>query len=49
MKDYLYGRDLFEPVQGVKAKPYDVSKEKWVSMYKKTVSSIRKWIDHSIF
>ena len=49
MEDYLYYRDLFEPILGDKGRPTNMSDEKWVVLHKKTVSNIRKWIDQNIF
>ena len=42
MEDYLYCRDLFEPVLGDKGRPSDMSDEKWAVMHRKTVGNIRK-------
>ena len=49
MEDYLYCRDLFEPVLGDKGRPSDMSDEKWANMHRKTVGNIRKWIGQNIF
>ena len=49
MEDYLYCRDLFEPVLGDKGKPSDMIDKKWAVMHRKIVGNIRKWIDQNIF
>ena len=49
MEDYLYCRDLFEPVLEDKGWLNDMSDEKWAVMHRKTVGNIRKWIGQGIF
>lgn len=49
MKDYMYCKDLYEPILGEKGKPSDMKDEKWDSMHYKTVANMRKWISQNIF
>ena len=42
MEDYLYCKDLFDPVLGHMAKPNDMSDDKWTVMHRKTVDNIKK-------
>ena len=41
--------DLYDPTEGDKAKPTDKSDKVWTTMFRKTVVTIRQWIDHSVF
>ena len=39
MEDYLYCKDLFDPVLGHVAKSSDMSDDKWTVMHRKTISN----------
>lgn len=49
MEDILYCKDLYEPIEGDKAKPKDMDAEKWKRLHRKTIGNIRQWLDDSVF
>ena len=50
MEDLLNCKDLYDPIEGNKAKPDDMLDADWKKLKKKTLSVIRLWVDisHSI-
>ena len=49
MKDILYCKDLYAPIDGDNSKPKDMSEAEWKIMHRKTVALIRQWVDQSVF
>ncbi len=49
MEDHLYCKDLFDPVLGDAAKSEDMSDADWKKLDRKTLGTIRKWVDISVF
>ena len=48
MEDYLYCKDLFDPIEGDEAKPEEMSQKQWDKLKKKSLGTIRQWVDASI-
>ena len=49
MQDLLYMKDLHEPIKGDEAKLTDLNDKKWTQLNQKTISTIRSWIDQSVY
>ena len=49
MEDILYCKDMHEPIEGVAGKPADMADDKWRKLHRKTVGTIRQWVDDSVF
>ena len=49
MEDMLYCKDLHEPIEGIKSKPENMSDANWTKMNRKTIGTIRQWVDESIY
>ena len=49
MEDILYCRDMHEAIEGVAAKPTNMTDEKWRKLHRKAVGTIRQWVDDSVF
>ena len=49
MKNLLYYKDLYRPLQGDSAKPVTMTDDKWKRLHRKTVEFIRQWLDDSVF
>ena len=49
MENFLYVKDLHEPIKGNEAKPTDLDDRKWAQLNQKVVSIIRSWIDQSAY
>ncbi|KAL6179068.1 hypothetical protein ACLB2K_050584 [Fragaria x ananassa] len=49
MEDILYCKDMHEPIEGVAGKPADMADNKWQKLHRKTVGTIRQWVDDFVF
>ena len=49
MEDYLYCKDLYEPIEGDSTKPEDKLEREWQVMHRNAIGLIKQWIDNSIF
>ena len=49
MEDLLYCKDLYDPIEGDNAKSSDMSDANWKKLKKKTVGTIRQWLDISLY
>ncbi|KAJ8466528.1 hypothetical protein OPV22_029080 [Ensete ventricosum] len=49
MKDLLYCKDLYGPLQGDSVKPISMTNDEWKRLDRKTVGFIRQWLDDSVF
>ena len=49
MEDMLYCKDLHEPIEGINSKPENMSAANWTKMNRKTIGTIRQWVDESIY
>ena len=49
MEDILYCKDMHELIDGVAGKPADMADDKWRKLHRKTVGTIRQWVDDSVF
>ena len=49
MKDLLYCKDLYGPLQGDSAKPTTKTDDEWKRLDRKTIGFIRQWLDDSVF
>ena len=49
MEDMLYCKDLHEPIEGINSKPENMSDANWTKMNRKTIGTIRQWVDESIY
>ena len=47
MEDILYCKDLYLPLEGDEKKPEKMSDEEWRVLNRKTIGTIRKWLDMS--
>ena len=49
IEDLLYMKDLHEPIKGKEARRADLDDKKWAQLNQKVVSTIRSWIDQSVY
>ena len=49
MEDLLYCKDIYGPIEGIKAKLEGTSNANWNKLDRKTVGIIRQWIDDNVF
>ena len=49
MKDILYCKELFEPIECRGYKPITTIEDEWKKLNRKTVGQIRQWVDQSVF
>ncbi len=49
MANLLYCLDLYDPITGDSAKPENKSEDDWKKLNHKTVGTIRRWVDMSVF
>ena len=45
MEDIIYCKDLHDPIESDKDKPEDMSKNDWHKQHRKTIGTIRQWVD----
>ncbi|CAJ2658330.1 unnamed protein product [Trifolium pratense] len=49
MEDWLYTKDLYDPIEGESARSKDTSDTDWKKMNRKAVAIIRQWLDLSVY
>ncbi|OMO51796.1 Reverse transcriptase, RNA-dependent DNA polymerase [Corchorus capsularis] len=49
MEDHLYCKDLYDPILGDSGKPKDTSDDDWKKLDRKSLGTIRKWVDITVF
>lgn len=49
MTDLLYCKDLYAPVEGESSKPETMTAEDWKKLDRKTIGTIRQWVDDTVF
>ncbi|KAB2629362.1 hypothetical protein D8674_034157 [Pyrus ussuriensis x Pyrus communis] len=49
MEDMVYCKNLHEPIEGINSKPTNMSDANWTKMNRKTIGTIRQWVDESIY
>lgn len=49
MKDFLYCKGLYAPIEDDKAKLTGTSDDDWKKLNQKTIDIIRQWLDDSVF
>ena len=49
MKDILYSKELFEPIEYRGYKLVTTTEDEWKKLNRKTIGHIRQWVDHSVF
>ena len=49
MKDILYCKELFEPIECMSYKPLTTTEDEWKKLNRKTIGHIRQQVDQSVF
>ena len=49
MEDILYCKNLYDPIEGDEAKPADMLDKDWNKQNRKTICTIRQWLDEIVF
>ena len=49
MEDLLYSKDQYGPIEEEVCKPKDMSDAEWKITNRKTIATIRMWMDENVF
>ena len=49
IEDLLYSKDQYVPIEGEVCRPKDISDAEWKITNRKTIATIRMWMDENVF
>lgn len=49
MENIFYCKNLYDPSKGDELKPKDMLKKNWNKQHRKTIETIRQWVDNNVF